>query len=126
MNKELDAALCAKYPIIFAQRNSKSSETNMCWGFACGDGWYDLIDTLCNYISHYTIAIVEEQVVATQVKEKFGTLRFYYTGGNRYVDGLVDMAEGMSAKICDVCGSPGDRVIINKSLVATRCKEHLA
>lgn len=48
-----------------------------------------------------------EQVVATQVKEKFGGLRFYYNGGDDYIRGVVGMAEEMSYRTCEVCGSPG-------------------
>jgi hypothetical protein len=46
------------------------------------------------------------QVTLDQVKEKFGTLRFYYTGGDDYISGLVSMAESMSSVICEGCGSP--------------------
>ena len=45
------------------------------------------------------------QVVAVQVKEKFGTLRFYYNGGSSYIHGLVAMAEAMSARTCESCGA---------------------
>jgi hypothetical protein len=48
-----------------------------------------------------------EQVVATQIKEKFGTLRFYYSGGDEYIRGLDAMAASMSGVICEECGSPG-------------------
>jgi len=47
------------------------------------------------------------QVVASQVKEKFGTLRFYYNGGDEVVDGIERMAESMSAVTCEDCGAPG-------------------
>lgn len=47
------------------------------------------------------------QVIASQVKEKYGTLRFYYDGGDDYVRGLVSMAEWASANICEVCGERG-------------------
>lgn len=47
------------------------------------------------------------QVVAEQVKEKFGTLRFYYRGGDEYIHGLAAMAEAMSARTCEGCGAPG-------------------
>lgn len=72
-------------------------------------------------ISDYTMRSVEEaiegatyrevykkipQVVATQIKEKFGTLRFYYNGGNEYIHGLVAMAEAMSCRTCESCGAP--------------------
>lgn len=45
------------------------------------------------------------QVVAVQIKEKFGTLRFYYNGGDEYIHGLAAMAEAMSARTCEGCGS---------------------
>lgn len=47
------------------------------------------------------------QVVVTQIKEKFGTLRFYYAGGDDYIRGLVDFAERMSEHICENCGDKG-------------------
>lgn len=48
-----------------------------------------------------------EQVVAIQVKEKFGGLRFYYAGGDDYIRGVVDMAEEMSYCTCEMCGNHG-------------------
>ena len=50
---------------------------------------------------------IVHQVTVNQVKEKFGTLRFYYSGGDDYIDGLVAMAESMSAATCEECGAPG-------------------
>lgn len=47
------------------------------------------------------------QVVAAQVKEKFGTLRFYYDGGDDTIRGMVNMADSMSARTCETCGNPG-------------------
>lgn len=62
------------------------------------------------------------QVVANQVKEKYGTLRFYYTGGDDVIDGMVLMAEAMSSVTCDVCGAPGKET--GRSWFLTRCEEH--
>jgi hypothetical protein len=47
------------------------------------------------------------QVVAQQVKEKFGSLRFYVSGGDSSTEGMIQMAETMSAVTCEQCGSPG-------------------
>lgn len=47
------------------------------------------------------------QVQAAQVKEKFGTLRFYIDGGDEVTHGMIRVAENMSAHTCEVCGSPG-------------------
>lgn len=164
MKIENDELLCRKYPKIFADRFSSSRETAMCWGFECGDGWFNIIDSLCKLIQDHVdrsledhrrsaewnrilfearagnlapimqyyhklgygrkevdeavtdtlAAAVEErelepveQVVATQVKEKYGGLRFYFVGGDSYVEGAVRMAEQISLRTCEECGGVG-------------------
>ena len=62
------------------------------------------------------------QVVAVQVKEKFGTLRFYYNGGDDEVRGIERMAESMSAVMCEECGSPGKTR--SGGWIRTLCDEH--
>jgi hypothetical protein len=44
----------------------------------------------------------------SQIKEKFGGLRFYYSGGDDYIGGLVRMAESWAFTTCEVCGNPGE------------------
>jgi hypothetical protein len=48
------------------------------------------------------------QVTLDQVKEKFGTLRFYYTGGDDEISGMVRMAESMSGVTCEECSAPAE------------------
>lgn len=127
MRKELDEALCKKYPEIFRDRHGDMRTTAMCWGFECGDGWYNIIDAACAQIENraYNNRLNGEkfhQVIATQVKEKYGTLRFYYTGGDDYVDGVVSMAETISAKTCEVCGAPG--TLREGGWLKTLCDQH--
>ena len=125
MREELDELLCKKYPKIFVNRNAPMTETAMCWGFDCGDGWFNIIDRLCSQIQWHLDHNAEKetpQVVAAQVKEKYGTLRFYYDGGDRFIDGLESMAESMSAVTCEVCGNPGKTV--GGGWVRTLCKTH--
>jgi hypothetical protein len=62
------------------------------------------------------------QVTLDQVKEKFGTLRFYYSGGDDTISGMVRMAESMSAVTCETCGNPGTRT--GGGWIKTACKEH--
>ena len=131
MNIELDREICEKYPKIFADRHAPMTETAMCWGFEHGDGWYQLVDELCNQIQNHidwshkthqwTLEYNEKnptanrevlepvpQVVAEQIKEKLGSLRFYYRGGDDYISGLVSMAESVSKFICISCGGHGE------------------
>jgi hypothetical protein len=127
MKQELDEYLCKVYPKIFAERNLPMTETCMCWGFDCGDGWFQIINQLCNNIQHRLDwvnrdSVVVAQVVVQQVKEKFGTLRFYYRGGDDYIRGLVDMAESMSGITCEECGQPGETR--HGGWIRVLCDEH--
>ena len=112
MKKELQNKLFEKYPSIFRQKDLSPQETAMCWGIACGDGWYTLIDELCNSIENrlrnVNRGIPEDEYIvceAVQVKEKFGGLCFYIFGGDDYINGLIDLAESMSYRICVKCSN---------------------
>jgi len=127
MNERLDQRLVEKYPKIFANRYADMKTTAMCWGFEHGDGWYDIIDSLCANIQNHIdwqekMGNEIAQVVATQVKEKFGTLRFYYDGGDDYTSGLVSMAESWSAVACEECGAPGTQN--DGGWIKTLCETH--
>ena len=69
----------------------------MCRGIVCGDGWFDLIDTLCCTIQQSIEHGDTPPLRVTQVKEKLGTLRFRIRGGNERVRGMIDMAVAFSA-----------------------------
>ena len=116
MNAELDKKLVEEFPSIFKNRNGKITETCMAWGFDCGDGWYPLIRALCICIKH-----TKQDVVADQVKEKYAGLRFYYSGGDRYIAGLVNMASTMSEYTCDECGNTSTAKIRGGSWLVCRC-----
>ena len=71
----------------------------MCWGIACGDGWYDIIDTLCHHIK-LSVDRSNMTVEAVQVKSKWGGLRFYVTGAgvDEHIRGMIEIAEALSLK----------------------------
>ena len=113
MKQELDELLCKKYPKMMVNRNLPMMETCMCWGFDCGDGWFNILDQLMGNIQHHIDwknknSEVVAQVTLDQVKEKFGTLRFYYTGGDDEISGMVRMAESMSGVMCEECSAPAE------------------
>ena len=164
MKQELDKLLCERYPKMMVNRDKSMMETCMCWGFACGDGWFNILDQLMGNIQHHidwkekqrkwaidynemaaqakagNFDLFEEanksltneeyknerlaeiiagdfrevpksipQVTLDQVKEKFGTLRFYYSGGDDYISGMVSLAESLTGVTCEECGNPGER-----------------
>lgn len=118
--------LYEKYPDFFNKVGCDPRESCMCWGVDCGIGWYDLISALLYSIKQHEKHVKERNdwsmkengkpsekykdycpVVLEQIKEKFGLLRFYYSGGDDHISGLVDMAEEMSGYICERCGNSG-------------------
>ena len=58
----------------------------------------------------------------SQVKEKFGTLRFYINAGTDEHYNYIRFAENLSARICETCGAPGKRR--GKHWIYTACDEH--
>jgi hypothetical protein len=44
-------------------------------------------------------------VSVNQIKEKFGGLCFYYTGGDKIIEGMVDCAQSLSYRTCETCGT---------------------
>ena len=125
MNKEKQDELCKKYPVILSRCEKPGSP--MLWGIAVGDGWIDLLDDTLRIIQHRMAKNkhVEEvigktkQLVAVQIKEKFGGLRFYYEGGDNYIRGVIDAAEVHSYRICEECGEKGK--MRNHNYMNIRC-----
>ena len=162
MRRELDEELCRKYPLIFKNRNAPMTETCMCWGFECGDGWFNIIDVLCGLLyADYTRAkeryeavkqyyetdgkfpweggkeitpemleelrdkmVMEEMKVpvASQVKEKFGGLRFYVEQATDEHFNYISFAENMSYRTCEQCGAPGK--LYTQGWHRTLCDHH--
>lgn len=103
------------FPNLYRQHKLPITQSCMGWGFSCGDGWYDLIYELSKKLE------AKGNVEATQVKEKYGTLRFYYSGGDEETDSLIKEAEEKSAVTCESCGKPGS--LTGKGWVTTLCQE---
>jgi len=110
MNEINTARLFADFPEFFKHRDDPRSSL-MCFGFECGDGWYDLIYSLCEAVERELQAIPEyaqQSFYVVQVKEKFGGLRFYTThNGSEEIQSLIIMAEAVSYRTCEECGMPG-------------------
>jgi hypothetical protein len=127
MKQEYDTYLCTTFPKMFVNRYKPMTETTMCWGFECGDGWFNIINQLCANIQHHIDwknrkEEVVPQVTVDQVKEKFGSLRFYFTGGDDYIRGMATMAESMSGVTCEECGNPGST--LGRGWLTTLCEKH--
>src|ERR1700692_2916784 len=92
----------------------------------CNEGWRDLLDRACVRIENTLDN--GENVKITEIKEKYGTLRFYWSGdllseAEAKVDEVVDLAKARSACTCETCGAEG-RLYSRGGWLATACREH--
>lgn len=112
-------------------------------------GWYALMDSLCEQIDAVLGADAPTFRV-DQIKEKFGTLRLYWSLGRRSrstvdvisasghvrfgtstrdeiaarIDMLISAAEAESARTCEQCGAPGRLMNSRSGWLSVRCNEH--
>ena len=96
-------------------------------GLWVGPGWHKIIFNLCTQIQHHMKHVNRDEdkvrpVKLVQIKEKFGGLRFYYDGGDSFVDGMVTMAEVWASTTCEECGAPG--VSRHGGWIKTLCDHH--
>jgi hypothetical protein len=89
------------------------------------DGWRDLLERACVRI-RAAVQADAGTFHAAQIKEKFGTLRFYWEGAlsqeaMALVEEAIDLAEARSACTCEICGEPGR---LYGGWVTTRCEAH--
>lgn len=146
MTPELDQHIREKYPLIFSQRcemsvgdgwfdiidklcaNIQGHINHVVTQRSYAISWNDKVNDPNHEWDAFSareerkVPELVEQVVATQIKEKFGTLRFYYHGGDDYIRGLEAMADSMSSVTCEECGKPGK--LRSGGWIRTLCDEH--
>lgn len=173
MKPENTKKLLTRFPILYRQYYLPMTQTCMCWGFECGDGWFDLLwmvslaiedelgyswitrkfglyikwlitkwnslplklrwrgnwkkdqglkwyDKVLVKIGDY-LTIDYHLFSVTQVKEKYGTLRYYTSWETERIGRIITIAEAFSENICEVCGQYGQ--IYNKGWVVVRCEK---
>lgn len=105
--------------------------------FEHGPGWYGIIDHIMSAIT--TAGFDADRDEIRQVKEKFGTLRFYIACDVHAQSGYESDAHGSrqrldrilkaindnnsSGKTCEQCGKSG-QLLVSAGWWSTRCTEH--
>ncbi len=108
MKIELDEALCKDFPNLYKDRRTRG--TCMVFGLDVGDGWEPIVRELSEKLEKLILEAPEDlrgSYYASQVKEKFGGLRFYMAGSTSEMESAIDEAEEACSKVCETCGAPG-------------------
>ena len=119
MRAELNNRLIEQFPNLF----SRSVYVE------CGDGWYELLHDCCTAINKEVeqLRLTDDEFdgsvfSVTQIKEKYGTLRFYMGPTNENMDKAITEAERLSAVTCEKCGKLGAS-LRGRSWLYTSCSE---
>jgi hypothetical protein len=127
MNPDLDAKLCAEFPLLYSVRYENTRCSLSHFGFETGDGWFRIIYELSAELEELIRRLPageRDEYYAVQVKEKFGTLRFYMNTETEEMSRAIREAEGRSASTCEVCGQTG--TLRGGGWLKTLCDSHEA
>lgn len=115
MTRILEDKLKSEFPLLLVKMHGSARETCMAYGVECDDGWYELIRSLCREVQDWSDR-TEKQIVAEQIKEKFGGLRFYISSNKTnpisdgewsVLNGIINRYEEMALNTCEITGAKG-------------------
>lgn len=118
MDAELEDTLFSMYPTVFDQvhdfRTSENTNTEheerdppssvALYGIQCDNGWFTIINSLCDTLENRVNPTLENPMEITQVKEKFGGLRVYATRVPEEAQASISTARLIASNTCEVCG----------------------
>jgi hypothetical protein len=101
--------------------------------FECGPGWYNILRELSVKIEKILNENMEKypsvegeedeynKMYAVQVKEKYGTLRFYMSYETDEISDLIHKYEVISRETCESCGAPAK--VRGKHWLEVKCND---
>ena len=120
MRSILQNVLLKRYSDLFFHKNKNPQKSGMRFGFEHNDGWFSIIDALCE-----TIIELDSEAQALQVKEKLGSLRFYCKANHQAVYDAIEVACAFSSRVSELTGEIGALVKADGWL-AVRSKAEIA
>lgn len=113
------------FPNIYRILGEKSLYPISMFGVECGKGWESLIYELSAKLESLIMKLPKEERESSyvvQIKEKYGSLRFYMSCETDEMFNLITQAEEESENTCEICGAPGK--INGAGWLSCRCEEH--
>jgi hypothetical protein len=126
VDRSWQSDLVARHPHLFV---SGDHQTGISGYPLVGDGWRDLVERAVGRIADVIAAAPSARVNLVELKEKYATLRMYWSGAgltkaaeNAIAD-AVALAEARSACTCETCGAAGRLYRVGHQLLIA-CDEH--
>lgn len=128
MNNNLTERLFTDCPLIYRSNSYEEQTIINSREFECGDGWFEIIHELSLEIESIASELLRNGTPlsglphVTQVKEKFGDLRFYINNGRDDIEALIYQARLKASVTCELCGAPGHKQECNRGLMMVACE----
>ena len=133
MDIKLENELIQKYPRVFKLAynkyfknwdNSEQRGPFSLFGIECDDGWFDLLNRLCEQVEACINQAEDPDIYyVVQIKEKFGGLRFYMSSYTVELHNLITPFEQEAEMTCEVCGCSGTNAANKWRWWQTLCQE---
>ena len=129
MNEELERKLLEDFPHVF-HRDPIGKESWSMFGIETGDGWEPAIRRAAEKLEPIFVDLIAKDpdgysygyYRTSQIKEKYGTGRWYLSCSNDEMDKIISDWEDETAKTCEQCGKPGK--MRGHHWVYTTCFDH--
>lgn len=114
MKDKLEKQLVKDFPHVF-HRDSNGMEPWSMFGIEFSDGWEPSLRRAAEKLEPLFIKAIEKDPEGykfgyyrtSQLKEKYGTGRWYLSGGTDEMYAITNAWEKTTHKICEQCGKPG-------------------
>ena len=131
MKAELEQQLNKDFPHVF-YREANGRDPFSIFYFEVGDGSEPLIRKTAEKLEPLFVKQIAEDPEGfkfgyyrtSQIKEKYGILRWYLSGGTDEMYEIVSKAEHESSEVCEQCGAPGKFRGFGTGWFYTACIEH--
>lgn len=90
MKAELEKKLVNDYQELYIDHTRPPSESLMCFGFECGDGWYNIVDALSKCISNHVKNQIDNEIHMRQTL-KFSNIFLGWSWGWHHSRWLKDI-----------------------------------
>ena len=118
MNRDLERELQARFPRFFRDLYGDPRETGMSRGCEFADGWYRLLERLCEELE----PVAPPEFRFDQVKEKFGKMRIYASHSTEETARLIQHAQEASLSCCELCGVTEEVTTEGRGRIRTLCR----
>ena len=122
MRPDLENTILSRWPKWFDVEGDVKNGF-MRYGFQCGDGWFEIICSLCERLEPLVNCLnvtQQEQFRVLQAKQKLGGLRFYVSQRTPAIELEIGCACEETIQTCENCGRLGAPQTVD-GLLITLC-----